>query len=571
LESSNPPEPAGNRRNLPIMLAASALALLLLGSLYLAIHRIYQVDEAQNVYMGRITAMGLGNQYYTNGSLFLLFPLALTAKFYTSSVDILNASRVVFLGIFWLNLLLMALCAGQKPWSRMFLFTLLGAATLTPLWDYGFEVRHDNLMLTLLLLGWWLLRQQAKGQYWIYTMLGFFAGLSQFIAFKSFLYWIPLSILVLFFPPPSFKVARWRLTLLWLVGLLVAILVARVSYGVSDTWSTYVNGLHTAIDHSENPGRFSPWGTLERLLTQMPFLLGSTFGIIFTQALAIRHQGRAALNWDGPLPEVLLLAGVFGILLVNPVPYAYNLLFLVPFMFLAAMRWLPILAERIQAAPVLGQLVLGVVLTTHLLPFGVQTLRHFDMSNARQKKLVETAEFLTDAESDRVYDAAGLIPTRASIGYQWFLHSLVLTRFRDGRLPSVEKMMAQHPPAVILPSYRTEWLAETDVAFIQNHYLTFADDFLVLGRVFPPGGGTYQCLHPGRYIATVIKGQDKNVDFKLDGKPLEPGKGFMLPPGPHAIEVSPGIQVAISWLGPRAEQIPRIGPGDHLRTFVNWY
>ena len=47
------------------------LALLVVYSLYLSLTRIYQVDEAQNVFMARVTALATQHDYYTNGSLFL--------------------------------------------------------------------------------------------------------------------------------------------------------------------------------------------------------------------------------------------------------------------------------------------------------------------------------------------------------------------------------------------------------------------------------------------------------------------------------------------------------------------
>ncbi len=101
--------------------------------------------------------------------------------------------------IFWLNLALIALATGERLLSRRGLVALLAAATLAPLWDYGFEIRHDNLLLTGLLLTWCVVRVRPKGPP-SYLVAGALAVAMQFTAYKAFVYVIPISLAILVFP-----------------------------------------------------------------------------------------------------------------------------------------------------------------------------------------------------------------------------------------------------------------------------------------------------------------------------------------------------------------------------------
>ena len=83
------------------------------------------------------------------------------------SVKIFEWSRVLFLGVFLLNIFLLAINAGRKLNTFAGVVALFGAATLAPLWDYGFEVRHDNLIVAGLLMMWWLGRTCPRGRSYV--------------------------------------------------------------------------------------------------------------------------------------------------------------------------------------------------------------------------------------------------------------------------------------------------------------------------------------------------------------------------------------------------------------------
>ena len=228
---------------------AGLVFLLVVYSLYLSLTRIYQVDEVQNVFMARVTALGAERQYYSNGSLFLLGPMAWIAGAAESSAAMFIGSRLLFFGVYWLNLSLLPLAAGLRLRSRAYLLALLGVATLAPLLDYGLEIRHDNVLLTLMLLAWLVLRR-FRGQPELgFLLLGLLAGLMQFTAFKAMLYWLPMSAAVLISPPVRLQSSRLRRLAWWFAGLAIAVLAARAAYsvGTGTAWEAYVHGLRTAF------------------------------------------------------------------------------------------------------------------------------------------------------------------------------------------------------------------------------------------------------------------------------------------------------------------------------------
>ena len=198
------------------------------------------------------------------------------------------------------------------------------------------------------------------------------------------------------------------------------------------------------------------------------------------------------------------------------------------------------------------------------------------------------AEDLTEPCHDRVYDGVGMVPTRRSVHFQWYLHSLNIDKFLDGSFASVREMLCARPPSVFIPSYRTDWLGEDDNEFIKDRYVPLADDFWVLGKVLPEGGGTFEIFHPGRYRISTLKGSDLKDTYELGVKgvmiPEDPGtltatldgeplcdKPVQLTVGVHRLECSSNCQPAVVWMGPKLNRVHRIGPGDHRALFVNWY
>jgi hypothetical protein len=547
--------------------------------------RVYQVDECENVNVARILSSGHQNDSYSFLSL-LHFPLGWVDHGAASAVDLFVAGRFLMLEIFWLNMLLIAVGTGQKLFTAGGVVALAGAATLAPLWDYGFEIRHDNLLLSGLLLFWCVARVRPSGLQ-SYVLCGVLAVALQFVAFKAFVYTVPLSLAILLFPPPSQNSVRWKLALGWIAGALATFLLMRIAYGRAGLWDLFLSDFHRVADDTSN-NRFAPWPALVRLFLQTPLLLTLAFAAMLVEGADILRRRKVNLNWEGNLPEAFLCLIALGALLINPTPFPYNVVNIVPFAYLLAFRYAEHLWRNILPRPAMVPVVLSVLVFTHLVPFALATSRHLQWTNFRQEQLMCLAESLTDSEADPVYDGIGMVPTRPSVHFWWFLHSFNISQFTKGPGPRVRDMLAARSAAVIIPSYRTDWLTEEDHAFIRQRYLPVADDFWVLGKSLPGGGGTFQIYHRGRYRISTLKGSDLadtyelglkgimapedpgTLEGTLDGQPLS-NKPVELCEGIHRIECASDCQPAVVWMGPKLDRIHRIGPGDHRQLFVNWY
>ncbi|HTL17241.1 MAG TPA: hypothetical protein VL793_08390, partial [Patescibacteria group bacterium] len=445
--------------------------------------------------------------------------------------------------------------------------------------------------LTGVLIIWWAMRVKPLGLA-SYFLAGAVSVAMLFTAVKAVVYVVPLSCALLAFPPPGFPRSRWRLGLSWICGAALALLLIRIAYGNSGGWQTYLAVFHGVARYSTGGGGgapgFAPWATLSRLLGQTPLLLAfgaAGFFAIVESMLRLRWQ---SFTWSTIFPEFLLFLGALAALAINPTPYAYNLLHVVPYLFIFSFKYASSLYEQVWPQATLRPVLISTLAFAHLVPFGIATKRHDDMLNWRQGRLMNLAEDLTDPSADPVYDGIGMVLTRPSVHYWWYLHGLNVQDFLNGTGPRVCDLLAARPPAVVIPNYRTDWLSDADHAFISDRYVPVADDFWVLGKKLPAGGGTFEVHHRGRYRISTLKGSDLvdtyavglkgvmtpedpgTIQGTLDGQPLT-NRPVELCEGTHRLECAPDCQPAVVWVGPHLDRIHRLGPGDHRRLFVNWY
>lgn len=579
-----------SRRGVGGLLLLGLVMILVMVSSQLAALRIYHVDECQNIYMARVLALGLSTQYFTSASLFLMGPLSWLARHAQHSSEFFNSARLLFLGVFWLNLFLMARLASSRLVSIWTLLALAGAATLAPLWDYGFEIRHDNVLLTGLLLSWWMIRERPAGA-WSFALAGALGAVLVFIAVKAVVYVLPIAAVALLFPPSALRHPRWKLALYWGGGALIATLLIRLAYGSGGGWQTYFSLFNHVAEHtggSRGGARFWPWATLGRLLSQTPLLVAMTLAAAADVLYDLFRRRRGALNWDGLLPELLLLGWMLAVLLINPTPFAYNLVNLVPFAFLLAFKYARRLCGDLAGRSALWPAAVAVLLFAHLSPFVLATRRHFGHPNTRQETLMRLAEDLTDPESDFVYDAAGMVPTRSSVDFYWYLHSLETHRFIDGSGRRLHQVFAGRPPSVVIRNYRFDWLPGDDREYIESHYVPLSDELWVLGKILARGGGAFEVQHAGRYRLSTLGGSDLADTYpngiqalltpeetgalsgSLDGLPLT-NQVVRLSAGVHQLQCAQDTQPAVVWLGPEKSRIHRVPNAAHQLLFINWY
>jgi hypothetical protein len=533
---------------------AAILLLLLIVSFELAMVRMYQVDEAQNVYMARVLGTGAVDRLFTSGQLFL-FPLAPLARLGETSAGIFTAFRAVFWGLMWINLALMVVAAGLRLFSRQGLRWLLLAGTLAPWWGYGYEIRHDNILMLGLLLMWILARRVPGSRIAVFVGLGFLSLALQESLFKSVVYWVPLSAGLWCLEPWRGWKGHARLLGAWVLGAAALLALA----ALLRLWFRVDTGAG-AISGALGVERFSPRITLLMLLKQAP-LLATLLGAVLMTALRLPWvQGwRAAQDAGSGSAEALWFALVVLAFLVNPNPFPYNLLVLTGAGCVALLAWGRNLAwERLWRAEPAAILAASALVCLHAVPWLRTVATRFEQTNARQAQLMALAERFAEDRATPVFDNAGLVPTRDAPGHAWFVNMVNVSAFESGAAQPMISQWLANPPAVVLPNYRLEYLGEAEHAFLQQNYVPLAADFWVLGRpATPTGEGTaiWECLRAGTYAAVAPAPGLPPPELDLDGvrvaaAPVQVAKG------PHRLTLRPGAPAALvrvpPGLAPRA-------------------
>src|ERR1051325_455112 len=339
-------------QGLAITVIVGALAFLAWFSWRISAMRIFQVDECTEVYVAKVLTFGPERiAGLRDIGLFQVF-LSWVITSGHRAMELFVSARFVMLEIFWLNLVLIAVATGETLSSLRGTIALLGAAALAPLWDYGMEVRHDNPFLTGMLLLWCLLRVRPSGVQ-SYFAAGALVVLMQFIAFKAFVYTVPLSVATLLFPPPGHNSPRWKLCAGWLAGVAAAFVAVRICYGALGLWAAYKSGFGLISAASTGKIRFGAGIALKRLPGQTPLLLAMTTAGIVGMATELWRCRLRAITWNGNLPEATLFFVALAALLINPTPFPYNLLHLVPYAYIFGFRYSAAILSDIPLKPTL--------------------------------------------------------------------------------------------------------------------------------------------------------------------------------------------------------------------------
>lgn len=557
-------------------------------SIHLAGMRIYHEDECRSVCAAHFLATGQGAASGTPVSLFLL-PLMWLGRGATHSAELFASARFFAMELFWLNVVLLTVASCGKLFSRQSVIAFAGAATLAPLWDFGFEIRPDNLVLTGLLLIWCVLRVRPEGMQ-SYFIAGALAAGLQFVDVKSLAYTLPLSLAAIAFPAAEHKTAREKLAIVWLAGAIVAALLVRIGYGATGLWSAYVQSWHSALNVSDDAA-IGRWPLLNRLLVQSPLLLALATAGLAALVVDVRRRGKGAFYWNGLSPEALLFVLALVIFCVKPNHAPCDLLYIVTFAFLLAARYTARLWKQIVVEQSVFGLIACVVLFGHLIPFDVAVKRHLNLTNYYQENLINLAEQMTTSGKDVVYDNVGMVPTRRSSEYESFFQRQNNDGGRSDLKTSLTGLFTSQLPVVIIADRHFDELRAADSEFVREWYVPITEDFWTLGKLLPPGGGDFAIVHGGRYRITSAEASNLLGTYAkpeglmqsvapeqkfpalvgtLDGTPLD-GKPVELPAGTHHVDCPAGTEAAIVWLGPHLDSITRMNGGNRGQLFVNWY
>ena len=528
-------------------------AVLLLLSFYIAATRIYQVDEAENVYASWLLSSGRYGNYDLYAPIYL-FGLQFLTRLCGSAEAMFLSARLAWVAVFWAILVLIALCVSADWRGKRFWMALGIAGICAPLWTYGLEVRHDGPALVFLLAMWLVLhprRTALKGRYFL---VGGLFALVYFCAAKDVVYAAPLALLALLFPhqqgsPSAFR--RWGQAASGLTAGVALFILLHLGKGTLGQILHEYRSFFGGVVHVD---RFAPWPLLKAIVRQSPFSLVLA---ILPFLMRRKDSGRLSDVWSNGIAELVFMGAVLFGLLLNPTPFPYNAL---PFTATAlAVGLPPFLAWLEEQAPrtaghAIGK---GLIFCTLFLPWTIQVVHLLEADNDRQIELMNLAEKFTSPE-DRVFDAAGLVPGRGSIQPTWYITFGNAPLFAEDPNRRYETLFRAHPPAVLIPTYRFNYLDAETQAFLKAHYTPLAGDFWVLGGSYAGDGNSWDCLLSGRYwVAADSNGGPGPL---LDGQPVQYG-AHVFSRGVHTVSAPSGTHVVVMWLGPTLSSPPSIREG----------
>ncbi len=531
------------------------VGVLMAATLAMAMTRVYQVDEAQTVYMAAVLAKGWRGTLFTSGQLHL-YPLSLLCRLADNSASMFQIFRVTFWVLFWVNAVLTVKAAGIRLRGIPGLKALALVGTLAPWWAYGLECRHDNLLITGLLILWIVARRlRIRRREAVFATLGFLSLLLHACLFKSVATWAPLALLVILMEPGDWtnraKMAAW-----WAGGALVCY-AATWAIAAHAGIANIVTDGQTALKVSMSNERFAPWRTLGMLLQTSP-LLAAAMGALVIQAgrVLARAGRREAWEADQGFPEALLFLICVLAFFINPTPFPYNLAALAAGAAVAVLVLArPWLEPGTVAASKGLPLAISLGLLLHVTPWLTRVVELFGQSNERQEEVMAMAEAYTGPE-DTIFDGIGLIPTRKAPSFLWVIHWANHGEFDQRPLFAP---LGERVPPVVLNSYRIGYLPPQDKAYLSANYLAIHKDFWVLGTG-PMGIGEaapWSCQRTGRYAVIALKGGPGSLT--LDGNPL-PAGFHVISRGVHSLRMDPASPCALAWVGPTLGTLPI--PGD---------
>jgi hypothetical protein len=531
---------------------------------YLSLNRIYQVDELEAVFNARLIATREAPNYLVGAPLMVLGPMTWLAAVIARAAILMRVERLLFLLVFWTNLVLVVQCAGFRLRSSRGVCALMLVATLAPLWDYGFEIRHDNLGLTAILMAWKSARPLQSDRRRI-LLLGFLCAIAQFLTFKAFAYMIPIAMFAVVAARVEERRPLFRSAVALLAGAAAGVGSVVLIHWMTGTWAPFMTELRSTGEIVSMVTPFTARFPLSRLVHQSPLLVVIAAGG-FVYSLRDVPSVKTWFSRESLLPEAALLIGAIAAILANPTPFPYNLVLLVPQAAILCLRLEP-LAERLWRTSLGWQMVLLGCVFVHGLTWLVETRRHLVMTNARQAELMTLAEDMTDPKQHAVLDGTGFVPTRNPPNRYWLIHSFTVRKFENGDYPSIPSQLAEGRTAVIIPNYQLLWLQRPTWQFIVEHYVPLARDFLVPGGILR-GAGVHEwtCIVPGRYYVGSDGGRGS---LSVDGRPTRGGVA-VLGRGRHAI-ASSAANTYVVWLGPHLNVPPALGPGEAEQVLVNWY
>jgi hypothetical protein len=550
----------------------AVLVILVLGvGLWLAVDRIFQVDEIQNLHMSWLLTQQDAKDYYNSAELYMI-PLAALSRQCRTPVAFLLASRVVFFVLFVMTVGLLAWGISDRK-KLEFIGATLIVLSAPIFWDYGFEVRHDNIVLLglALLIGMFLRKTDGtipRNLFWS----GLLGGILLQCSLKSVVLWGPLLGYMICSSGRRRFTAGARASLSALAGLGGSLLLGLVVQGLQGSLSIYFEGLRDFVKTlSVGQIRFFDWDYLWRFIRNHPLIALSSAWFLVTCAVPVGRRwarGDIFRGDDRRAKEIFLLLVGVVFLAVNPTPFPYNYLFVA----LLAVPGVHYLVMRILTGPSrYVRLIAYGLIAFQALIWAIQLPRHMAYRNVDQKRIVE---FLNDYTNpgDCVFDGVGLAIFRKGPARDWYLHSLSRPRYVAGDIPPVREILSSSACPLLVESYKWQYMLPEDLDFIRANYLVHGRYFWILGTevlVASPGRHAFMAPKDGFYLISV-RGDARPRRMSIDGTGINDAP-VHLEKGRHVLDTDRALgTVRIEWVKGSGVQEIRV-PSIVEPIFNNWY
>ncbi|MAZ48484.1 MAG: hypothetical protein CME65_07970 [Halobacteriovoraceae bacterium] len=466
---------------------------------------------------------------------FYMLPFSYITSFFKETTPMLFFLRSILFSIFLINIsLLVRLVTNQYKKSVILFFVLLSHYQL---WRFGFEIRHETLIVFFILLSSLAIKKSFEKLNNIpFILSGFFLSLLAFTAYKGFIYSLAMggSFALLILIRERLKGGRYifYFTLSYLITSAAQMLI----FYLYDLHLVFVKIMGNYVNETYTSMVFSPKGIYFDILRSAPLTVLALCWVFYHFV-----KRKQFFNFSGWCFLILLH---FTILLhLNPAPFRYNIhtyLIVILITILANFSLLPKI-RKIFIAPAI------------LIHFGLFIIFYFTdyymhYSNTHQLEYVQNAEKLTE-ENEPVFDLIGIVATRPQAHPGWWIYNGKMKSYMEGKIPLVRSMINESRPPVIITNYRWTWLPKTDWEALQKNYVRLHDQFWVLGHMKKTTKGSVKISRSGKYYL-ISKSPDLKIsNFSLDKEVLD------LEAGTYEFENN-NANFALVWIGEKLSSLP---------------
>lgn len=309
----------------------------------------------------------------------------------------------------------------------------------------------------------------------------------------------------------------------------------------------YEQNVELAIRWQQVPPSFSLSKYLFPIIIQSPvyfvFCLGGLMELIRVIQRGDPAGGEGVFPSMGSEKRCLLIYGVvllglLGSLLLNPIPWPYNY---IPV--LAGMAPLTVFGARMffrPASPRIRHAIAVLLVAAVLLSFTRSYYGETARSNHIQRESLLTI-FRVTRPVDAAFDCNGSYLFRPAAFRYWYhstaMRTLMNDEFTREIIPSIRKSGA----VLWLNDFRAKQLPDNVKLYLTTHYQPYRGAVELWGQYFDLTNGKssigeYEAIAPGYYFLRLPPGGLSGVEVQMDGVPIEADQPFFLEAGRHRIQ-----------------------------------